>query len=163
MKGMRGSVPIDMVIVFIVFITILSMTVIIAHALTTGIRDGIDAGDTGMNTSALNTTLETFELFNTGIPFIFFSFVVIAIALAWYIRTTPIISFFLIMIIAIMGYIAQGMSNAFYEFSRNTQMVDSANEFGYTVGLLDNFGMYILIVGIAIVIFYFVKPKPLDI
>jgi hypothetical protein len=159
----KGAIHLDMILVFIVFITILSMTVIIAHSLTTGLRDGIDASNMDMDTSALNNTLDTYELFNAGIPFIFFSFMIIAIALAWYIRTTPIISFFMILIIAAIGYVAQGMSNAFYDFSRSSEMTASANEFGYTVGLMDNFGLYILVIGLAIVMFYFIKPKSLDI
>ena len=157
----KGSIPLDMILVFIVFTVILSITVIIGHMLSENMITGMAGSD--LNTTALNETSDSFELFNTGIPFIFFSFMVIAIALAWYIRTTPIISFFMIMIIAAIGYVAQGMSNAFYEFSRSSGVTSSANNFGYVVGMMDNFGVYILIIGIAIVLFYFIKPKSLDV
>lgn len=157
----KGSIPLDMILVFVVFTVILSITVIIGHMLSSQMITGM-AGS-GLNTTPLNQTAETFKLFNTGIPFIFFSFMVIAIALAWYIRTTPIISFFMIMIIAAIGYVAQGVSNAFYEFASSPSVSSTANQYGYTVGLLNNFGVYILIIGLAIVLFYFIKPKSLDV
>ena len=163
MNGKKGSIPLDMILVFIVFISILSMTVIIAYTVNDGIRTGLDSSDAGFNTSALNNTGDALKIFNTGIPFIFFSFFIVAIALAWYLRTTPIISFFMIIIISIIGYIAQGMSNAFYDFSRSSSMTSAANEFDYVIVLLDNFGIYILIVGIIIVLFYFAKPKSFNI
>lgn len=157
----KGSVPLDLILVITIFITVFAMVVIIGLTLVNNIEPSMASA--GLNTTSLNQSSDALEIFNTGIPFIFFSFMIISIFLAWQLRTSPIVSVFMIMIISAVGYVAQGMSNAFYEFSRNSEMTTAANEMGYVVHLLDNYGIYILIIGIVIVIFMFAKPKSFEV
>lgn len=153
----RGNIPIDLILVMVIFITILSMFVIVAWSIVDGIEQPMQ--DAGFNTSALDDTKAVYGLLNTGIPFIFFSFVVISILLAWYLRTSPIISIFMVIIISVVGYIAQAMSNTFFEFSRNPAMTDAANELNYIVYIQDNLGLFLFIIGVVVVVFMFAKPK----
>ena len=159
----KGLIPVDLIFVLIVFITILGMFVMIGYTLTDSLRVSLDASDADMNTSALNDTLDAYKVFNSGIPFIFFGFVIISIILAVQLKTSPAISFFMFIIISVVGYIAQGMANMFYQFSRNASFTDAANELDLIVTLQDYLPVFILIAGLAIVIFMFSKPKSYDV
>ena len=155
----KGSIPVDIILVMVIFITILSMFVVVGHTITTEIRDAMDDSGADLNTTAMNQTLDAFELFNTGVPFIFISSIIIALLLAWYVRSNPMVSFFMIMVICAVGYVAQGMSNAFYEMASSSALSDSANELDYIVTIENNLGFFILILGLVIVVFMFAKPK----
>ena len=160
--GKKGLLPIDLIFVLIIFITILSMFVMIGYTLTATVKDNLDAtGD--YNTSSLDDSLDAFKLFNTGIPFIFFSFMIISIILAISLKTSPAVSLFMFFIISVIGYIAQSISNAMFTFTRNSAITDAANEMGYVVFLTDNFPLFILIIGLVITIFMFAKPKSYDV
>jgi hypothetical protein len=158
----KGLLPIDLIFVLIIFISVLTMFVMIGYTVTSSMKDTMDA--TGeYNTTSLQDTMNAYKLFNTGIPFIFFGFVIISIILAISLKTSPAVSIFMFLIISVIGYIAQSMSNMMYEFSRNSSMTDAANQLGYTVYLTDNLPLFILIIGIVITIFMFAKPKSYDV
>jgi hypothetical protein len=160
--GKHGLLPVDLIFVLIIFITVLSMFVMIGYTLTTTVKDNMDASG-GYNTSSLTDAQNAYKIFNTGIPFIFFSFIIISIILAIALKTSPAVSIFMFIIISIIGYIAQSVSNMMFDFTRNTAMADAANQMGYVVYLQDNLPLFILIGGIAITIFMFAKPKSYDV
>jgi hypothetical protein len=158
----NGLLPVDLIFVMIVFISILMMFVVIGYTLTDSVKTSLDTtGD--FNTSSLTDTLNTFKLFNTGIPFIFFSFIIISIILAISIKTSSAISIFMILIISVIGYIAQGMSNMMFEFTRNSALTNASNQLSFGVTLMDNLPLFILIGGVAIMIFMFAKPKSYEV
>ena len=155
----KGNIPLDLLLVLIVFVSILSMFVIVGYTITDQIQDAMDSSGADLNTSAMNDTKNALGIFNTGLPFIFFSAIIISIMLAWYVKASPAMSIFLIMIIACIGYVAQGMSNAFYDMSRSTVMANASNEMGYMVYVQDNLPIFIIILGVVITIFMFAKPR----
>jgi hypothetical protein len=160
--GKHGLLPVDLIFVLIIFISVLSMFVMIGYTLTTTVKDSMDA--TGeYNTTSLTDAQNAYKMFNSGIPFIFFGFVIVSIILAIALKTSPAVSIFMFLIISVIGYIAQSISNMMFEFSRNAAMTDAANQLGYTVYLTDNLPWFILIVGIVITIFMFAKPKSYDV
>ena len=161
-NGKRGLLPVDLIFVLIIFITVLSMFVMIGYTLTSTMKDNLDtSGD--YNTSSLDDAMDAYKMFNTGIPFIFFGFVIISIILAISLKTSPAVSIVMFFIIAVIGYIAQSISNMMFDFTRNSAITDAANEMGYVVYLQDNLPLFILIIGLVITIFMFAKPKSYDV
>ena len=155
----KRAFALDLVLVMIVFITVLSIIVIAAYALNSKIITAVEDSGSGLNTSSMNSSRDALQMFNSGIPFIFFGFIIVSLLVAVYLRTSPVISIFLIIILAVIGYVAQGVSNGFMEFAANSEMSAAANEFEYVVYLENNLPIIILIAGFAILIFYFAKPK----
>ena len=151
----------DFVLVFIVFITIMSITLLVAGHINTSLIQPFS--DAGLNTSSLNDTTSALNVYNTGIPFIFFGFIIISVLLAWQLKASPIISIFLIMSMAVIGIVGEGMSNAFYAFSRDSALSSTADTFNYVVYLQDNLGYILIIAGIVILIFMFSKPKNFEV
>ena len=154
----KGSVPLDLILISIVFITILSMTVFIGHYTSTKVYNAFST-DTSFNLTPMNNTIDSYELFDTGLPFLFFAFFTIGILVAIKLRTSPAVAFFLFFVIATIGYIAQSVSNAFYEFASADGISTTANSFDYVMALQNNLGWLILIIGVIILLFTFTKPQ----
>ena len=159
---MKGSIPADLLVI-VVFITVFSIVVIAAYHIADSMQTTMDSSGVDLNTSALNDTKSALKVFNSMIPFIFFSFIIIASLLAYYLRANPAVAIFMFIIFSVFGYIAQAMVNVFYDFSRNSIMASSANEFPYVVYLMDNLGYIILISSFIFIYFMFTKPKSFNV
>lgn len=155
-KSLKGSIPFDMIIVAVVMVFIVSFFVILTDDLNTGI---MDATSTALNQTVLNETHQTMQLFDTGIPFLFFGFILAMILLAWYLRSTPILSIVLIMTVAIILIMGAVISNSWYEVSRSDALVDTANNYPYTVYINDHLVLFLGVMGFIAIIFLFAKPK----
>lgn len=161
LKSSKGNISIDLLIILIVTITVLSIVTIIGYSILLQMETPLT--NAGFNMTSFEDTKDAFKVFNTGIPFIFFSFIVISILLAVYLKTSPVISIFMIMVIAALGYVAEGMANAFHIFAVNPTMQTAANEFGYVVYMQNYLPYLILIAGVILIIFMFAKPKQLSV
>lgn len=152
----KGNIPLDMIIIAVVMAFVISFTVILAHTLNTDI---MDATSDNFNQTVLNQTTKTLLVFDSGIPFIFFGFILAMILLAWYLRSTPILAIILIMTVAVVVIIGASISNSYYDVARTDSLVNASNQYGYTTYLNENLPLFLGVVGFIAVIFLFAKPK----
>lgn len=156
----KGNIPIDMIIITIVMVFLISFVVILADKLNTDVISNIG---TKLNTTGMSDTDDTLQLFDTGIPFLFFGFILAMILLAWYLRSTPILAIILIIIIAIVVIIGASISNTFHDVARSDTFAATANDYPYTVYINENLPLFLGVMGFIVIIFMFAKPKGVSI
>ena len=150
MRLKRGNVPIDFIVLMVVMVFVISLVVLVADLLNT---EFMEATSDTFNQTMLNETTKTLRLFNTGMPFIFFCFILAMLMSAWFLRSTPILSFILIMVVCIVIIISAAISNAWFDVSRSDALAATANNYPYMVYINDTLPMFIGI-GLFIVIIY---------
>lgn len=155
-KGMSGNVPIDMIVIMIVFVFIIGFFVVIADKLNDSIQS--QTQDT-FNQTMLNQTNSALGVFDSGLPFIFFGFILAMLLLAWKLRSNPAFLLILIIIIAITVIIAAAISNTWFEVARSPSLVESSNDYPLSVYLIENMPLFIGVLGFLVLIFMFAKPK----
>lgn len=155
----KGSLPMDMIVIMIVMVFIISFFVILADKINSDIMDSTSSA---LNVTIMNQTTKALHVFDTGIPFIFFGFILAMILLAWYLRSTPILAFVLIMVMAVVLIVGASISNTWYDVARSDSLISSSNDYPYTVYINENIPLFLGVMRFIVIIFLFAKPKEMS-
>jgi len=154
-KGSILDIPMIVIVLFAFAFTILIGSVILSEFRSTNTNNALGMDDTiimgGVNALSSLDYMFVFATFGLGIA---------TVILAFFIRTHPIMFFFLLILTAIFVIITVFFTNAFVMIGENEKMAATAANFPLIDAVMKNLPLIITIIAFILMMALFVGKRP---
>jgi hypothetical protein len=153
MKGV-----IELIIVFIILL-VMAIVVIFGHLILTNFRTAANGTLKETSVDIIDKGITAQLTYDGVFLFMFIGLVVAVIVSGFYIRTNPIFFVVSIFALVIVVMIAGVFTNAFYDFSTNNSISNSAANYPIMRQIFYNLPIIASFLGIAIIIIWYAKGR----